>query len=741
MSKITTFYSYKGGSGRSMAMANVAWALATNGERVLTIDWDLEAPGLHRYFHPFLADPEQASSRGLVDRVWEYIDRLPGPEGSDVGMDRFALADCGELVQELELPSRTARNRGCLHFLGAGRQDDDYSDKVGGLDWSSFYARFDGATFIDKLLAWARGRYSHILIDSRTGVADTAGICTTQAPDALVMCFVYNRQSIEGTAAIARSVVSARRARKQKALEIRVVPSRVEERSAVEAARRYTTTRLGEVLKLTKGSMERVLRRNEIRHYPWCAFEEKLAVFEDAPDERGSLLDVMHELAGHVADRKLKIANFGPDVLSAIWRRAAFDDPRLVDLKALGDGSLDDAVSRLNHWLYQAMETQDERPDWLISLGESAVEFAGMADDRFGLSEADALGHAGFETAFRAFVADRDQYRTRFALVLHARAGQLQKQARYEEALQLATNSVALFSEDRRGVAKWRQARSLDRAAQILEQMDRGQDALAAYRAAAYLYQSIDRRQMPLGAEMDSLRALRVLAEKLLAVGDYKEAVTFAERAVAQLEKRGGVRSGRNEAEVVNILAVSAEASARADRGQAEFEIARTRVDGRAILTTPVARKDLERRISIAEAGLFARRGEIARALAVLEQLPHDLGHTADAIILRAEILLDARQEALAADLLAEAVVDPEVSVSNELLDFLRRALTATGRQAEFAYLVLQRAALGDRDDIAILAPFIQTLAQHGASQGSIDWASSSFSDRQFRARLPGKTD
>ena len=56
--RVITFYSYKGGTGRSMALANAAWMLAMNGERVLVIDWDLEAPGLHRYFHPFLKDKE-----------------------------------------------------------------------------------------------------------------------------------------------------------------------------------------------------------------------------------------------------------------------------------------------------------------------------------------------------------------------------------------------------------------------------------------------------------------------------------------------------------------------------------------------------------------------------------------------------------------------------------------------------------------------------------------------------------
>jgi MinD-like ATPase involved in chromosome partitioning or flagellar assembly len=51
---IITFYSYKGGTGRTMALANLAWVLASNDKKVLLIDWDLEAPGLHRYLRPFL---------------------------------------------------------------------------------------------------------------------------------------------------------------------------------------------------------------------------------------------------------------------------------------------------------------------------------------------------------------------------------------------------------------------------------------------------------------------------------------------------------------------------------------------------------------------------------------------------------------------------------------------------------------------------------------------------------------
>ena len=50
-----TFYSYKGGTGRALALANGARDLARLGLKVVAIDFDLEAPGLH---YKFSADPE-----------------------------------------------------------------------------------------------------------------------------------------------------------------------------------------------------------------------------------------------------------------------------------------------------------------------------------------------------------------------------------------------------------------------------------------------------------------------------------------------------------------------------------------------------------------------------------------------------------------------------------------------------------------------------------------------------------
>ena len=60
-----------------MALANVAWILALHGSRVLVIDWDLEAPGIHRYFHPFIEDKElNSQGAGRLPILSRCADRL-----------------------------------------------------------------------------------------------------------------------------------------------------------------------------------------------------------------------------------------------------------------------------------------------------------------------------------------------------------------------------------------------------------------------------------------------------------------------------------------------------------------------------------------------------------------------------------------------------------------------------------------------------------------------------------------
>src|SRR5579859_1558445 len=75
---IYTFYSYKGGVGRSMALANVAQWFYLQGLRVVMIDWDLEAPGLENFFFTSEKDLENVRYQiGLIDLLMAYKRRFP----------------------------------------------------------------------------------------------------------------------------------------------------------------------------------------------------------------------------------------------------------------------------------------------------------------------------------------------------------------------------------------------------------------------------------------------------------------------------------------------------------------------------------------------------------------------------------------------------------------------------------------------------------------------------------------
>jgi len=71
------FYSYKGGVGRSLALANMAKRLAEFNKKVCLLDFDLEAPGLAHKFSANLVN--EPITGGIVDYIHEYYvnGRLP----------------------------------------------------------------------------------------------------------------------------------------------------------------------------------------------------------------------------------------------------------------------------------------------------------------------------------------------------------------------------------------------------------------------------------------------------------------------------------------------------------------------------------------------------------------------------------------------------------------------------------------------------------------------------------------
>jgi hypothetical protein len=276
-----------------MALANFAWIVAASGKRVLTIDWDLEAPGLHRYFRPFLVDPDLFETDGLIDAFWSLVSsalaRTPsgagGAEPEVVDEAGEALAD---VTRRLDWKFPTG---GYLDFIGAGRQGGTYSERVNGLDWKRFY-ELGGAAMLMRAKDFLRSRYDWILIDSRTGVSDTSGICTMQMPNAVVACFTLNRQNIEGVTAILRSIRAFRSASVDgSAIEFFPLCTRIEnaEQKRLEMARGVARPALAEFLPPAMRERPRDYWDSmEISYRPAYAFEEVLAAFGDSTGAAGA---------------------------------------------------------------------------------------------------------------------------------------------------------------------------------------------------------------------------------------------------------------------------------------------------------------------------------------------------------------------------------------------------------------------------------------------------------------------
>ncbi|WP_329497273.1 FxSxx-COOH system tetratricopeptide repeat protein [Kitasatospora herbaricolor] len=306
---VVTFYSFKGGTGRTMALANVGWILASRGQRVLVVDWDLEAPGLHRYYHPLLVDPELHDTDGLIDLLRAYVRQSLPSTGGPVGqgpqewLDGAGRPDSYICGLALDLPPG-----GRLDFLPAGRQNAAYSAAVTSFNWRSFYHGRDirGGEFLRALRErWARS-YDYVLIDSRTGVSDTSGICTVLMPDTVVDCFTFSAQNIRGGVDAARTIAEA----EERAIRVMPVPMRVEdaEQERLEAGRDFARESFAPYLGRWLPAERRAGYWSdvEIPYKPFYAYEEVPATVADRPQEARSLLNAFERLAGWITDGRVR---------------------------------------------------------------------------------------------------------------------------------------------------------------------------------------------------------------------------------------------------------------------------------------------------------------------------------------------------------------------------------------------------------------------------------------------------
>lgn len=274
---VFTFYSFKGGTGRSMALANVAVLMARWGYRVLVVDWDLEAPGLEYFFRELRPGVSQLRAKlpGIVDLIKAVADGDQRPDWRNCVID-------------------LSKN---LSLISAGREHSDYVSKVQGLDFNSLFSVSGLGAYIEKLRNEWAAEFEFVLVDSRTGITDIGGICTVHLPDVLVLLLTATQSSLEGGAEIVRR---ARLARERLPLDrgrllVLPVPARDESRSEYERAqewKRRIAIQFEDSYKdwlPTRVSSSEAVEVIRIPYVPYWSFGEQLPVLADEASDPSSM--------------------------------------------------------------------------------------------------------------------------------------------------------------------------------------------------------------------------------------------------------------------------------------------------------------------------------------------------------------------------------------------------------------------------------------------------------------------
>jgi MinD-like ATPase involved in chromosome partitioning or flagellar assembly len=189
---IISFFSFKGGVGRTSTLVATALTLARNGHRVAVVDLDLEAPGLATIF-----SPDNVNNLGVIDYLLEK-----SIQESDWKLrtslitinEQSLLGDAGEALQ----------------LIPAGTVDSNYLEKLARLDFQNLVDGELQSTMLDMLkeLNGAVRSLDFILMDARAGFHDIGGLAISNLSHGVVIFGTQSRQSWAGLTHVIRHLAS-----------------------------------------------------------------------------------------------------------------------------------------------------------------------------------------------------------------------------------------------------------------------------------------------------------------------------------------------------------------------------------------------------------------------------------------------------------------------------------------------------------------------------------------------------
>lgn len=191
---VVTFYSFKGGVGRSTALGLVAGILATRNRRVVMVDFDLEAPGISVLFQNDLENTNE-EQYGVLDYLHQ----------------RYLTPDLNIPTIDNCICQVNLGTRGELFLVPAGEYNENYIHRLADLDRHSLQSFYKGKGEINpvqQLITDIKDRLDPdvILIDARPGFNDTSAIALFDLADMAIICFLPTDQSYEGLRWVVQAV-------------------------------------------------------------------------------------------------------------------------------------------------------------------------------------------------------------------------------------------------------------------------------------------------------------------------------------------------------------------------------------------------------------------------------------------------------------------------------------------------------------------------------------------------------
>ena len=166
-------YSFKGGSGRSTASANIAAALAKLGQKVLVVDMDFEAPGLH-----FVFDIDVHPDMGIQDFLKGYIDidRL----------DKEVVVDAKNKSDDVHFNNLDERS---LLLLNASLRSTDIFSSISEEQLNDQMSKLK-EYYDDK-------GFDFMILDAASGIREAFAL-SIDSSDHVLVFFRYSTQHVEG---------------------------------------------------------------------------------------------------------------------------------------------------------------------------------------------------------------------------------------------------------------------------------------------------------------------------------------------------------------------------------------------------------------------------------------------------------------------------------------------------------------------------------------------------------------